>query len=204
MFQLFNQKPTQATRKHKSEIKKQHHDIIEGETNFIAEIADRLSNATICEGMIILGRISEATEYELIVSIPGGLLGCVQVTDLSESYTNLLQNLINENNVQSDEFKSLPDLYNSGDYIVCYVKSVNPDGKWLYSLSLEPQLINQNVSNNYLIKDAKMVCAIKSVEEHGYVVDTGIANVRAFLATKHVNKKKRYCKYEKVWQICDS
>lgn len=164
-------------------------------TNLVANIAKRLSNATICEGMIILGRISEATEYELIVSIPGGLLGCVQVTDLSESYTNLLQNIINSKDVQTDEFKSVPDLYSVGDYVICYVKSVNPDGKWLYSLSLEPQLINQNVDNNYLVKGVKIVCTVKSIEDHGYVVDVGIANVRAFLATKYVNKEKKYCKY---------
>lgn len=166
------------------------------ETSFVASTAKRLSNAIICEGMVILGRISEITEYELIVSIPGGLLGHVQVTDLSESYTNLLQNIINSKNMQSDEFKSLPDLYSVGEYVVCYVKSINPDGKWLYSLSLEPQLINQNIDNNYLVEGAKLVCTVKSIEDHGYVVDPGIMNIRAFLPTKYVNNEKKYCKYK--------
>ncbi|XP_014473220.1 PREDICTED: protein RRP5 homolog isoform X2 [Dinoponera quadriceps] len=188
---LFVQKP-KSNKKHKTESKKQHNDTIAEETAFVANTAGRLSNATLCEGMILLGRISKVTEYELIVSIPGGLLGHVQVTDLSESYTIMIQNIINTEGVQTDEFKSLPDLYDTGDYVVCYVKSVNPDGKWLYSLSLEPQFINQNIDNSYLMKNTKIACSIKSMEDHGYVVDTGIANVRAFLATKHVDKEKKY------------
>jgi len=144
--------------------------------------------------MVILGRISEISEYNLIVSIPGGLLGCIEITNLSESYTNLLQNIIDTKSIQSNEFKPLPDLYNLGDYVVCYVKNINFGEKWLYSLSLEPQLINQNVHNNYLVKGTKVICTIKSIEDHGYVIDTGIANVRAFVATENVDKGKQYCK----------
>ncbi|EFN87453.1 Protein RRP5-like protein, partial [Harpegnathos saltator] len=153
---------------------------------------ERLSNATICEGMIILCRISEITEYELIISIPGGLLGCVKLTDLSEPYTDLLQDIIHTKDVQSDEFKSLSELYNLGDYVVCYVKKIDSDGKWLYNLSLEPQLINQNVNNTNLVTGTKIVCTVKSIEDHGYVIDTGIANVRAFLASKYVSEEKKY------------
>ncbi|XP_029179011.1 protein RRP5 homolog [Nylanderia fulva] len=161
------------------------------EINLIAT-AERLSKATLREGMTILGRISRVSEYDLIVSIPGGILGRVEVTNLSESYTNLLQNIINTKTIQSNEFKALPDLYNPGDYVVCYVKSINVQGKWLYNLSLEPQLINQNIHSSSLVKNTTIVCTIKSIEDHGYVVDTGIANVRAFLATENVDKGKRY------------
>lgn len=153
--------------------------------------------------MAILGRISRVSEYDLIISIPGGILGRVDITNLSESYTNLLQNIISTKAFQSNEFKPLPDLYNPGDYVVCYVKNINPQGKWLYNLSLDPQLINQNVHFSYLVTNAKIVCTIKSIEEHGYIVDTGIANVRAFLPTRDVDKEKKYCKYNIINFILD-
>lgn len=156
---------------------------------------ERLSNATAREGMVTLGQVSEISEYNLIVSIPGGLLGRIEITNLSESYTNLLQNIIDTKSIQSNEFKPLPDLYNLGDYVVCYVKNINLKERWPYNLSLEPQLINQNIHNSYLVKGAKIVCTIKSIEDHGYVIDTGIANVRAFVATEDVDKGKQYCKY---------
>lgn len=181
-------------KKRKTRIKKGDNVRNEKEISLIAT-AERLSNLTLREGMTVLGRISRVSEYDLIISIPGGILGRVEITNLSESYTNLLQNIISTKAIQSNEFKPLPDLYNPGDYVVCYVKNITSQGKWLYNLSLEPQLINQNVHNSYLVKNAKIVCTIKSIEDHGYVVDTGIASVRAFLATKDVDKEKKYCKY---------
>lgn len=181
-------------KKRKTRIKKGDNNVNGKEISLIAT-AERLSNVTLREGMTVLGRISRVSEYDLIISIPGGILGHVEITNLSESYTNLLQNIISTKTVQSNEFKPLPDLYNSGDYVVCYVKNINPQGKWLYNLSLEPQLINQNVHSNYLVKDAKIVCTIKSIEDHGYVIDTGISNVRAFLPTKNADKERKYCKY---------
>lgn len=160
-----------------------------------------MSNTTICEGMTVLGRISEISEYNLIVSIPGGLLGRIDITNLSESYTNLLQNIIDTKSIQSNEFKPLPDLYNLGDYVVCYVKKINLNEQWSCSLSLEPQLINQNIQNCYLVKGAKMVCTVKSREDHGYVMETGIANVRAFITTEKIDKEKQYCKHDDFFFI---
>ncbi|XP_076167396.1 ribosomal RNA Processing 5 [Ptiloglossa arizonensis] len=162
----------------------------EEKVNFVANTADRLSYATICEGLVVLGCIFEVTEYDLIISLPGGIVGRVQVTDISESYTNLLQNLIKSEHGQSNEFKSLPELYSCGDYVVCYVKSIQPQEKWQIVLSLEPQLINQNLSISCLDSGSKIVCTVSSIEDHGYVVDTGLTNVRAFIPTKENSSEK--------------
>lgn len=150
------------------------------------------------EGLILLGRILKASEYELKVSLPGGFQGCVRATDISQSYTNLLRNIIQAKTIQWNEFKPLPDLFKPGDYVTCYVKSttcVNDEDKWVCSLSMEPQLINQNIHTNYFAKGTKVVCAVESKEDYCYVIDTGIANVRAFIDTKNVDKGKQYCKY---------
>lgn len=193
MSQLFEEKLKPKRRK--TQTKKRNDDVIVEETNLIATTADRLSKIMLREGLVLLGRVSEALEYGLLVSLPGGFLGRVQATDLSQAYTNLLQDIINTKAVQSDEFKPLPDLFKPGDYVTCYVKSINIEDKWFCSLSMEPQLINQNVHSNYLKKDTKVICTVKSVEDHGYIVDTGIANVRAFMSTEDVDKGKQYCKY---------
>lgn len=140
-----------------------------------------------------MGCIFEVTEYDLIISLPGGIVGRVQVTDISESYTNLLQNLIKSEHGQSNEFKSLPELYSCGDYVVCYVKSIQPQEKWQIVLSLEPQLINQNLSISCLDSGSKIVCTVSSIEDHGYVVDTGLTNVRAFIPTKENSSEKYLC-----------
>ncbi|XP_076653211.1 ribosomal RNA Processing 5 [Halictus rubicundus] len=162
----------------------------EEEPNFVANTAERLSYATICEGLVVLGCICEVTEYDLIVSLPGGLLGHARVTDISESYTNLLENLIKNKDDLTSEFKPLPELYSRGDQVVCYVKNIQPQEKWQIVLSLEPKLINQNLNVEYLSNGSKVTCTISSIEDHGYVVDTGFTNVRGFIPTKdHINDK---------------
>ncbi|KYN31201.1 Protein RRP5 like protein, partial [Trachymyrmex septentrionalis] len=180
-------------KKRKTQTKKENDNVIIKDINFITTTADRLSKIMLREGLILLGRVSEVSEYDLIVSLPGGFLGKVQATDLSQSYTNLLQDIINARDVQSNEFKPLPDLFNLGDYVTCYVKSINVEDKWSCSLSMEPQLINQYVHTSYLVKDMKVVCTVKSIEDHGYIIDIGVANVRAFLSTEDIDKGKQYC-----------
>ncbi|XP_043259264.1 protein RRP5 homolog isoform X2 [Colletes gigas] len=162
----------------------------ESEANFVANTAERLSYTTVCEGLVVLGCVFKVTEYDMLISLPGGVMGHVQVTNISESYTNLLQNLIESVNDQSNEFRSLPELYSCGDYVVCYVKSIQSQEKWQIVLSLEPRLINQNLNISFLESGSKIVCTINSVEDHGYVVDTGLANVRAFISTKDNNNNK--------------
>ena len=47
------------------------------------------------EGMLLLGRVKEVHEYELIVSLPNGLSGTVPITCISDAYSALLQHLAN-------------------------------------------------------------------------------------------------------------
>ncbi|XP_071873490.1 ribosomal RNA Processing 5 [Bombus fervidus] len=161
-----------------------------GESNFVPNTAERLSHATISEGLVVLGCIFEVTNYDLLISLPGGLVGRAQITDISECYTNLLQSLVKSQDSQTNEFKSLPELYTHGDYVVCYVKAIQSQETLQISISLEPSLINQSLDVTYLDSGSKIVCTISSIEDHGYVVDTGLINVRAFIPTKESGNEK--------------
>ena len=141
--------------------------------------------------MIILGRVNQVTDYDLIISLPGRLRGRVKATDINESYTNLLQSIVNYKSDSLFEFKSLPELYSPGDYVITYVKALDKDDRWRVSLSLESKLINQNLNPDLLSKGSKIVCTVGSVEDHGYVIETGIANTRAFLMKKDVDEESK-------------
>ncbi|KAK2581800.1 hypothetical protein KPH14_002273 [Odynerus spinipes] len=189
--QLFH-KNTEQKKKRKNKDKKKLTKASETEFNFAAHVAERLSNATLCEGLVVLGRVCEVKEYDLIVSLPGGLNGQLRVTDISKSYTDLLQNIIKTEEDTLCEFKPLSELYSVGEYVVCYVKSTQAEGKWNINLSLEPHLINKNVDTNYLTNGVRLACCVSSTEDHGYIMDTGIPNVRAFISNKDVDADKKY------------
>lgn len=173
---------------------KQDKKLISHNENFTAETADRLKNINLCKGLIVLCRVSGTTEYELIVSLPGGMIGHVKAIDLSKSYTNILENIIQTENDLGNEFRTLPELYKPGDNVVCYIENIETDKKWRIDLSLDPELINQNMNNNYLKKGSRLVCTVSSIEETGYVLDTGISNVRAFMSFKDILNDEKYCK----------
>lgn len=145
--------------------------------------------------MIILGRIYTSTEYDITVSLPGRLSGQVLATYISDTYTNLLEKVIETTDNELTEYKPLNELFKRGDYVVCYVKGVNPDDKNSVKLSLESGLINQNLDPGSLAKGSKIVCSVSSVEDHGYVVDTGIKTLRGFLAHEDVAENAKYRKF---------
>lgn len=148
--------------------------------------------------MNILGRIFKVTNYDAIISLPGQLHGRLKATDISETYLKLLDSITKDENT-AEEFKSLPEMFKQGDYVVCYVKKM--DAEEGISLSLEPQLINQNLNPEYLAKNSKVSFAIHSVEDHGYVLETGSSNLRAFLSKKDVeNEEITFCPGKQI--IC--
>lgn len=144
--------------------------------------------------MVILGRVHLVRDYDLIISLPGRLSGRVKVTDISESYTNLLQNVVKSEGDSLSEFRTLTELFSPGDNVITYVKALGEEN-WRISLSLEPNLINQNLSSNSITNKSKIICSISSVEDHGYVLETGIPNCRGFLSKSEIEDRHNsiYC-----------
>ncbi|XP_043469012.1 protein RRP5 homolog [Leptopilina heterotoma] len=158
------------------------------EETLIASRAQSLTFSNICEGMVILGRVHLVRDYDLIISLPGRLTGRVKVTDISESYTNLLQNVVKSEGDSLSEFRTLAELFSPGDNVITYVKALGEEN-WRISLSLEPNLINQNLSSSSITNKSKIICSISSVEDHGYVLDTGIPNCRGFLSKTDIEDR---------------
>lgn len=92
-------------------------------------------------------------------------------------------------------YKPLAELFKVGNYVVCYVKQINFENKWSVTLSLDPKFVNQNVIGEHLKKGSLVACSVASVEDHGFVMDTGIKTLRAFLKTTDADSETKYCKY---------
>ncbi|XP_063988283.1 protein RRP5 homolog [Diachasmimorpha longicaudata] len=185
---LFNRTPKQRRRTEKSGGEHEH---VQRANEIVARTAQCLTYTTLSQGMTLLGRVHSSSQYDVTVSLPGRLSGVLQVTNVSEAYTNLLQNLVSSE-VHPEDFKALSELYKRGDYVVCYVKSINAQSKHRVVLSLEPEMINQNLDPGKLKQGSKIVCSVNSVEDHGYAMDTGIQNLRGFLENKDVMDGNQY------------
>jgi ribosomal protein S1 len=55
---------------------------------------------TLSEGMLVLSCVCEVQEYNILVSLPGRLIGHVPVTNISSPYTKYLKDLVDGAAVQ--------------------------------------------------------------------------------------------------------
>jgi len=172
----------------------------EEDKQFITKNVARKRMSLLCgklyEGSTCLGRVSgsciDQNEIYLEVYLPTGLVGYVRIVDVSKLYRGLFPKEIP---IGKKIILNKRPLFKCGDYVVCCAKDINQIlSDPVCFLSMEPQLINLNVHPNDLVKGFKIICSVISKEDHGYIVDTGILNVTAFLATENIEEGKQYRK----------
>lgn len=152
--------------------------------SFAAEIQP-LTYETVIAWQGILGCVQEVRDYVLVVSLPHKLSGIVSIAQISNAYTALLKK-VKEEEEEADvaaEIHTLKELFSPGQYVVTRVISVeNLNGNFKVNLTLLPQEVNFGLSSFNLQVGYVLPCAVSSVEDNGFVMDTGIPNVRgAFL-----------------------
>nr|XP_035967408.1 protein RRP5 homolog [Halichoerus grypus] len=117
------------------------------ESKSIREKFEILNIESLCEGMRILGCVKEVNELELVISLPNGLRGFVQVTEICDAYTKKLSEQVAQEEPLKD-LVSLPELFSPGMLVRCVVSSVGitERGKKSVKLSLNPKNVNEVLS----------------------------------------------------------
>ncbi|XP_022096574.1 protein RRP5 homolog [Acanthaster planci] len=148
----------------------------------------QLTHKTISADMLILGVVKEVHEYEIVVSLPNMMTGYVQITDVSFTYTKLLEMLGDDSIELSEDMQDVPSLqtlFTVGHQVVCKVKSVGSTGtgRQRIQLTLDPQAIHSQLNPGMLKPGMIISGSVSSIEDHGYVVDVGIPGVNSFLSS---------------------
>lgn len=160
-----------------------------------------LSLESLCEGMRILGCVKEVNELELVVSLPNGLQGFVQVTEICDAYTQKLNEQVAQEEPLEDLLR-LPELFSPGMLVRCVVSSldVTESGKKSVKLSVNPKRVNKVLSAEALRPGMLLTGTVSSLEDHGYLVDIGVDGTRAFLslqkAQEYIRQKNKGAKFK--------
>lgn len=162
---------------------------------------------TLRPGSLLLGAVQEIHLLEVLVSLPYNMRGSVAITDVSDVVTELVKAEADLGNEEAEvaEQQSVPkmeQLFQIGALLPCYVTAVS-DTRVL--LSINPRLVNANLSASDVKADMVIPGWVKSIEDHGYVVDFGIAGKDGFLLKKNAaefvetsNKGKALCRGQVV------
>ncbi|XP_051472658.1 protein RRP5 homolog isoform X1 [Apus apus] len=141
-----------------------------------------LTIEAVCEGMLFLGCVKEVSDYELVVSLPNGLVGFVPVTQISDAYSKMLSKQVAQGELLED-WNSLSDMYSPGTLVRCIVTSVekSADGRRSIKLSVDPRKVNKGLNASALASGMLLSGFVSSVEDHGYLIDIGVSGAHAFL-----------------------
>lgn len=168
---------------------------------------EHLNYKRVVPGMKTLCQIISIYPLMLIVSLPNQLLGHIPITHISSQLTNALEAAeLNEPSEEDSEEEvqganippDLSELFLPGQYVRAVVTAVKPPGTteggiFTHSrdniekssrrveLSLIPDQVNSGLVKSDLIKGFTLCAAVKSVEDHGYILDVGLPTVSGFL-----------------------
>lgn len=173
--------------------------------------AELLSFKSIRDGMIILGCIKSIDSTSITVALPGRITGKVAVTAISQSYVTAVSRFVdveseanadavdnddieNENQISitENDYKPIDKLFHIGQIVCVKVMSVKINKSFAtINLSMQPNDIHANYEHAQVKKGMILSVALAERGDHGYVVETGIANLRGFLPDAKINESER-------------
>lgn len=154
--------------------------------------AELLNLKTISEGMLVMGCISKIEATQITVSLPGRLSGRVLVTAMAPSYVNLINRYINDDSNEVEGYKSLDEMFTIGQVVCVKVLEIQAGAEQKRAsieLSMNPADLQVDFQHSKITSNTVLVAAVEGIEDHGYVLETGIPNLRAFLPNSSVSNK---------------
>lgn len=135
-------------------------------------------------GSSIFGCVMQIGEVDVVVSLPNGMRGVLALREVSDNLSQAVDRfLADEADVSLPE---LSDLFSIGMFIRCVILDVSGTK---VELSLRPALINRSIKSTELRQGITLQGSLSSIEDHGYIVDMGIEEIKGFLPFSECDKE---------------
>ncbi len=166
----------------------------------------RLKKASFSENTLSMGYVLHVDKDTALISLPGGLTGTVECSEIFDSHHKLLERPSSKD-TGSMRITPINGLLSVNQPVRCYTLGLRERAnskKQSLMLSLRPSLINRGLALKHLIPGFPVCGSIASKEDHGYVVATGIANVTSFLSIKNIPKGTVYIAGQPIECVVES
>lgn len=151
-------------------------------------------------GSMVLGQVSQINRHDIALSLPNNLTGFVPLTEISEKFTEYIEDLMAEDDEAegTSEAKDvdLQSYFYLGQYLRAYVVSTMEDtvsgskGRRHIELSINPRQANSGLKKVDLVAGSMVQASVASVEDHGLVMNLGLedAAIRGFMSSKQIGR----------------
>ncbi|KAI8058951.1 uncharacterized protein B0P05DRAFT_559162 [Gilbertella persicaria] len=150
---------------------------------------EQLTFKKLTVGTSFLGCISRINELDLLVSLPHQLVGVVAINEISDPLTALAEKVANQDDDEDEEMEEsglpqLNQLFHVGQWVRCRIINLQSDDKKTIELSLKPSVVNEDIVKDDITPGVTLGATVKSVEDHGYILDLGVKDLAGFLPLK--------------------
>ncbi|BFZ55342.1 rRNA bioproteinsis protein rrp5 [Savitreella phatthalungensis] len=158
-----------------------------------------LSYKRATQGTQVLGQISAVNNDDLVIALPNNLLGFVSLVEVSDELAKLVEGVDDSDNDDDMDLPDLPKLttlFAPGQYLRTSVIASTPQQgkdaskKNRIDLTLKPSVVNAGHDRRTVQKNALVQVSVRSVEDHGIVVETGIEGSTGFIKSKQLGETK--------------
>lgn len=132
--------------------------------------------------MIIAGSVKSVNSVCVYLSLPGRITGKVIASNVSDSYNKILSKFI-QSASGVENYKPLTQMFQVGQIVYAKVMEIkdNSFGKTEINLSLKPRDVHSELVHKKFRKGMIINCSIEEVQDHGFIMESSIKNLRSFL-----------------------
>lgn len=156
-----------------------------------------LSYKNLVTGSLVLGRITNMTSKDLALALPNNLTGYVPITAISAKLNQRIDALLDDDAEEQDYDADvdLKQLFHIGQWLRAVVVDSSNSGGALHAakrhieLSIDPAQVNAQLDAESVIVNCHVQAAIRSIEDHGVVMDLGFSDsrVKGFVSKKELS-----------------
>ncbi|KAK8123488.1 hypothetical protein PG999_003406 [Apiospora kogelbergensis] len=159
-----------------------------------------LNYKRLIKGSLVLAQVTEVNPLDVALALPNNLVGHASITAISDALNERISAEAagddEEDEESQDSGVDLKLMFTVGQYLRAYVTSTVDESAQTSTkprrhieLSLRPEHTNTGMSNQDLVANATVMATIASVEDHGFVMDLGVADLKqGFLSRKELDK----------------
>ncbi|KAK6458069.1 uncharacterized protein RJT20DRAFT_125982 [Scheffersomyces xylosifermentans] len=165
-------------------------------------------------GTFVLGQITNIGKLDITLAIGDNLVGYIPITSVSEELTTQIEKYEQESEESEEdeeqelayddqdkdteirtgtlktketaEFPDLKSLFSVGEWLRAKVVTPSDNKKRRIQLTVEPETVNEPLEDEDLTSGNVLQCSIKSVEDHGIILNTGKEGLSGFISNKEI------------------
>lgn len=163
---------------------------------------------------LVLAQVVSINKVDLTLAVGDNLVGYVPMTSISEELMEAIESFEKLQEAQTDEqdsddedttstttatmkkeheLPSLESLFSVGQWLKA--KVVKPTStlattKKRIQFTIEPEALNANLEDEDLVAGNVLQCSVKSVEDHGIILNTGRPSLSGFISNKELGDNR--------------